>query len=279
MIKQTLIIDPITPKIGAEIHGVDLSKPLPESTIEAIYQILVDYLVIFFRDQDISPQAHLDFAQAFGELDQPHPIYPNVPSYEQIVLLENDADNPPDTDDWHTDLTFRQNPPFASILFAHTVPPSGGDTLWANMYEAYSTLPDYIKAGLADLEAVHDMGAFRNDYIAQGGVEALNAAMTKLGSAVHPVVKYHPITQRPYLYVNRSFTVHVLNMLVPESNRLLTYLLDHINNPSFQVRFRWRANSLAMWDNRVTQHYAVADYLPHRRRMHRITVLNDFRSG
>ncbi len=273
-----LNIDPLTPAIGAEISGIDLTAPLDESTFDAIYQALLDYQVIFFRDQAISPQTHLEFAKNFGELDTPHHVYPHVEGFDNIVLLENDAHHLPDTNDWHTDLTFKPNPPFASILHAQEVPATGGDTIWASMYAAYDALPDDMKVRLADLSAVHDMGSFRNNYInQQEGIEALNQAMAKVGSAVHPGIKHHPVTGKPYLYVNQSFTNHILNMTTRESDRLLQYLFNHIECPEFQVRFRWKSNSIAMWDNRVTQHYAVADYSPHYRRMHRVTVVNDKR--
>ncbi|MEM7531388.1 MAG: TauD/TfdA family dioxygenase [Chloroflexota bacterium] len=272
-----LSINPITPTIGAEISGVDLSQPLTEPIVNAIYQALLEHQVIFFPNQHISPQNHLDFAKAFGGLDQPHPIYPNVPGFEQIVILENDGNNPLFTDEWHTDVTFRTHPPFATVLYTHTLPPCGGDTLWANMHAAYETLPSDVKAFLADKEAVHDMGSFRNDFIAQGGVEELNDAMRRVGSAVHPVIAHHPATGRPYINVNRSFAIHILGMATPESARWLSFLFDHVSDPLYQIRFRWELNTLAMWDNRGTQHYAVADYFPNNRRMHRVTVVNDKR--
>ena len=274
-----MIVDQLTPAIGAEISGIDLTRPLDDSTLDVIYKALLDHQVIFFRDQAISPQAHIEFARSFGELDAPHHVYPHVDGFANIVLLENDAKRQPDTNDWHTDLTFKPNPPFASVLHAQDVPPTGGDTIWASMYAAYDALPDDLKMHCAKLSAVHDMGSFRNNYInQQGDTDALNQAMATVGSAVHPVVQQHPITDKRYLYVNQSFTNHILDMTTAESDRLLHYLFSHIKSPEFQVRFRWRSNSIAMWDNRVTQHYAVADYLPHYRRMHRITVVNDKRA-
>ncbi|MGI9499827.1 MAG: TauD/TfdA dioxygenase family protein, partial [Geminicoccaceae bacterium] len=162
MTTATLEVTPLTAAIGAEIANVDLSQPLDAATEDAIYQALLDHLVIFFRDQEIAPECHLAFAQSFGELDAPHPVYAHVPGFERIVMLANDAANPPDTDGWHTDLTFKQAPPFASILVAREVPATGGDTLWASMYAAYDALPEDMKAQLEPLSAVHDMGDFRN---------------------------------------------------------------------------------------------------------------------
>ncbi len=278
MTEPRLTIESMTPAIGAEVSGVDFGRPLTSATADAIYQALIDHLVIFFHDQSLTPEAHLAFARSFGELDTPHHIYPHVVGFEQIVRLENHPDRPPDTHVWHTDLTFKKKPPFASILWAKEVPPVGGDTLWVSMYAAYEALPAAMKTMLDGLSAVHDMGSFRNDYLA-GGVTALNEAMRTVGSAVHPIVPRHPVTGRPFLYVNKGFTVQIAGQSTPDSDRLLAYLFDHIDQPEFQIRFRWRAGTVAMWDNRVTQHYAVADYQQQARCMHRVTVVNDRRAA
>lgn len=273
-------IEPLTPAIGAEIAGLDLSRPLDARTLDGLYQALLDHLVIFFRDQEIGPAAQLALAESFGEIDRPHPVYPHAEGYPKVVLLQNGPDKKPDTNQWHTDLTFYENPPFASILYAKEVPASGGDTLWASMVAAYDTLPAEIRSHVDGLDAVHDMGDFRNDYLAEeNGVAALNEAMGRVGSAVHPVAPQHPVTGKRCLYVNQPFTRMIKGLDMGEGDRLLRYLLDHINRPEFQVRFRWRPGSLAMWDNRVTQHYAVNDYYPHRRTMHRVTVVEDRRAA
>lgn len=279
MAAPDLIIEPLTPAIGAEIAGVDLSAPLDEATLDGIYRALIDHLVIFFRDQPIPPEAHLALARTFGEPEPPHPVYPHVEDFENIVLLASGPDSKPDTNGWHTDMTYRGNPPFASVLCAREVPAVGGDTLWASMYAAYAALPADIKAHIADLEALHEIGDFRDGYLAAGGAPSLSAAMAKVGCAVHRVVQHHPVTGRPYLYVNHGFTQYIVGMKRPESDRLLHYLFDHVDRPEFQVRFRWRKDSVAMWDNRVTQHYATADYLPNYRCMHRVTVVNDRRAA
>lgn len=277
-----LIVEQLTPSIGAELSGVDLGEPLDGSTQNAIYQALLDHQVIFFRGQDISPERHLNFAQSFGQLDEPHPVYAHVLGFEQIVMLTNDADNPPDTDGWHTDLTFKADPPFASILVAREVPACGGDTLWASMYAAYDALPDAMKTMLEPMTAVHDMGDFRNNFTmgvpeGPGSGAKLNAAMQRFGSAIHNIIQVHPMTGRRFLYVNEGFTQHIVGETAKSSRRLITYLLDHLNRPEHQVRFFWKAGSVAMWDNRCTQHYAVGDYMPHYRCMNRITVVKDRR--
>jgi taurine dioxygenase len=279
MTEHTLCVDRLTPTIGALIDGIDLSADLSETMLNRIYELLIEHLVIFFPNQALTPDTLLAFAKTFGELDAPHHVYPHVPGYERIVLLENDGNRLPNTDVWHTDLTFKQNPPFASILYAKAIPKSGGDTLWCSMYAAYDALPDGMKADLHDLSAVHATGSYWNQFYAQGGIARLNEGMAAMGAAVHPIVARHPVTRKPFLYVNRHFTTHVLGMSSSDSQRLLATLFDHINQPEFQIRFRWHLGTVAMWDNRVTQHYAVADYLPQYRCMHRVTVVNDRRSS
>ena len=271
-------IDPLTTAIGAEVSGVTLSGDTEAAVIEQIYEAVIEYLVLFFRDQELTPRAQFEFARNFGELAAPHPVYPHVEGFEQVVLLENDGERPPDTDDWHTDLTFQQAPPFLSILCAKEIPEVGGDTLWASMYAAFDALPKELQTLTCRLSAVHDMGAFRNEFLADGGsIEDLNEGMARFGSAEHPIAPKHPVTGRRLLFVNRSFTQQVVGLLKSESDRLLQYLFSHIENPAFQVRFRWRKDSVAMWDNRSTQHFAVADYLPGYRRMHRVIVNTDMR--
>ncbi len=273
---MSLEVKKLTPNIGAKIHDVDLASITDSGKIDEIYQALLEHLVVFFPGQSLTPEQQIRFAAQFGELDQPHPIYPHADDKGQVTLLENDADRPPDTNDWHTDLTFKSHPPFASILYAVEVPESGGDTLWSSLYAAYNALPEDMKSFFADKSAVHDMGDFRNTYLQKDNPEAsLNEAMSKLGNAVHPIVKYHPITQKPYLYVNPSFTRYIAGQQWTESNRLLSYLYEHQNQPEYQVRYKWSKGTVAMWDNRCTMHYAVADYLPHYRRMHRVTVVKD----
>lgn len=268
---------PLTPGIGAEIVGIDLAAPADDASIARIYDLLIEHLVLVFRDQVLGPKAQLAFAAAFGALDTPHHVYPSVPGHEPLVLLENDVDRPPNTDVWHSDLTFRRNPPFASILNAKVVPDVGGDTLWASMYAAYEALPAGIRSDLDGLRAVHSMGSYWNEFYSQGGVERIEAGMRELGAAVHPVVRRHPVTGRPFLYVNRHFTIHLLGMSSGDSQRLLAYLFDHIEQPDFQMRLRWRTGTVVMWDNRVTQHYAVPDYMPSYRCMHRVTIVDDRR--
>jgi len=272
-----LKVTPLTPSIGAIISEVSLNKDLNSETIEQIYSALIKHQVIFFRDQNISPESHLKLAESLGEIDPGHPVYPHVEGHQSIVLLRNDANNKPDTNDWHKDLTFKPNPPFASILHGVKVPKVGGDTLWASMSAAYDKLPNGWKAHLEELDAIHDMGTFRNDFYKEGGIDSVNNALKKVGSAVHKVIETHPISGLKYLNVNQSFTRNIVNESQGPSDHILQFLFQHISKPEFQVRFHWEDNSIAIWDNRITQHYAVFDYLPEFRHMQRVTVINDKR--
>lgn len=268
----------LTPAIGAELSGIDLTGPLDKSTEDEIYDALIEHQVIFFRDQKISPQDHLALARSFGEPQPPHPVYPHHKQFENIMILHNGPDNPPDTDGWHTDVTFQQDPPFASLLVARTVPACGGDTLWLSLSRAWETLPAGIRSELKELTAVHDLGDFRNNFAsAQADGSELVEAHQRFGNAIHPVVQTHPVSGRKFIYVNEGFTQHIVGMRATDSNKMLDFLYHHINQPENQVRFHWSPDAIAIWDNRCTWHYATADYLPEQREMHRITIINDAR--
>ena len=274
-------IEPLTPAIGARLSGLTLSSPMDAETAEAIYQALIVHQVIFIRGQEIKPAGHMALAESFGQLDEPHPLYPHVEGYDRIVHLENDADHPPDTNSWHTDLTFKAQQPFATILIARKTPLVGGDTMWSSNIAAYNRLPQGMKADLEGLKAVHDMGSFRNNFSADlnnlSGADRLNDAVARFGHQVRPLIGTHPVTGAKFLNFNESFVVHIDGMTTNESNALRGYLANHMNKPEDQVRWRWQDGDLAMWDNRVTMHYAVADYTPQYRSMNRITVINDRR--
>ena len=273
-------INKLTPNIGAEIIGKNIFDNLTTTICDEIYDALIKHKVIFFRNQQLSNDQHINFAKSFGEIEPPHPVYPHVEQYPEIVLLENDGNRPPDTDVWHTDVTFKPNPPFASILYSKIIPPSGGDTLWSCLSSIYNALPNDIKKYLETLNALHDMGDFRNTFVKNepvGPAEKLNKSFIKFGSAIHPVVKTHPITNRKLIYVNPGFTNHIVGLNSTDSNNLLNYLFTFMNKPEFQIRFKWSENTIAMWDNRCTMHYAIGDYAPHHRKMHRVTILNDIR--
>jgi taurine dioxygenase len=221
----------------------------------------------------------MKFAQGFGQIDEPHPLYPHVENFENILLLENDSGAPPDTNSWHTDLTFKAEQPFASVLVARHIPEIGGDTMWSSCYAAYDRLSNGMKSDLEELEAVHDMGDFRNNFSQptndKSAAERLNEGIARMGHNIRPLIGKHPITGRKFLNFNEAFVTHIVGMTTGEANSIKTFLANHMNMPEDQMRWRWQTGDVAMWDNRVTMHYAVADYLPQYRCMHRITVTKD----
>ena len=273
-------VNKLTRNIGAEIIGKNTFDNLTTTLCDQIYKTLIENKVIFFRNQQLSNDQHINLAKSFGEIEPPHPVYPHVEQYPEIVLLENDEKRPPDTDVWHTDVTFKPNPPFASILNSKIIPPYGGDTLWSCLSSIYEALPSEIKKYLKTLKAVHDMGDFRNTYTNNepiGAAHKLNEGHKKFGSSIHPIVKTHPVTNNNYIYINPGFTTHIVGLNATDSSNLLNYLFNFMNKPEFQIRFKWTNNTVAMWDNRCTMHYAIGDYMPHKRTMHRVTILNDKR--
>ncbi len=277
---STFQIKKITPSVGAEIIGDNIFNNLTKVMCNQIYKALIENKVIFFRNQNISNDQHIKFAKSFGNIEPPHPVYPHVKNHPEIVLLENDENRPPDTDVWHTDVTFKPNPPFASILYSKIIPSNGGDTLWSCLSTIYDALPIDIKKYLETLNAVHDMGDFRNTFVNNepiGSAKKLNEGFKKFGSSIHPVIKIHPVSKKKFIYINPGFTNHIVGLNATDSNNLLNYLFTFMNKPEFQIRFKWTKNTIAMWDNRCTMHYAIGDYMPQHRKMHRITILNDMR--
>ena len=273
-------INKLTPNIGAEIVGINIFDNLTTTVCDKIYETLIENKDIFFRNQQLTNDQHINLAKSFGDIEPPHPVYPHVDEYPEIVVLENDEKKPPDTDVWHTDLTFKPNPPFASILYSKIIPTSGGDTLWSCLSSIYDALPSEIKKYLKTLKAVHDMGDFRNTYTNNepiGAAHKLNEGHKKFGSSIHPIVKTHPVTNNNYIYINPGFTNHIAGLNATDSSNLLNYLFNFMNKPEFQIRFKWSNNTVAMWDNRCTMHYAIADYMPYKHTMHRVTILNDKR--
>jgi len=270
-------VTPLNPVIGAEIPGVDLCKPLGAATFKEIEAALHQHLVIFFRDQDLGPDAHMAFAAQFGELEPPHPLFPKIDSHPQISVLENDEARKPETNYWHTDVTWRETPPMGSVLYGAEIPESGGDTLWANMYAAYDMVPDDLKAKLEGMRAVHSIEVFdvSANYDNAKDKDAFAEILKKYPPASHPIVRTHPVPGRKALFVNATFTQHIEGMEQAESDTLLQSLYDIVKLPEVQVRFSWTKGAVAVWDNRATQHYAVSDCWPQSRRMHRLTIHGD----
>ena len=262
----------VTVNIGGMVGGVDLSKPQAPEVYEEIKQALWDHQVLFFRDQPLTPDSHVALAAAFGDLET-HEVFDHVDGYPCLSIIENDENRPPNINFWHTDVTFREAPTLASILHGIDVPESGGDTLWLSQQAAFEGLSDNMKEILLPLQAEHDgMRAYRNSRLLREAGEERAKALAAMQPSVHPVVVRHPFTGRPGLFVNPTFTTRLIGFSRSESAALLQMLFDHMQKPEYQVRFKWQANSIAMWDNVATQHYAVADYFPQRRSMRRIVV-------
>lgn len=269
-----LTTERMTRALGAEVLGADLNDP---GIADSIYQALIEHQVLVFRKANLAPSEMAALGRCLGTLGERHHTYTVHPDCNEVIVLEWFGDMLPDAAEWHADMTYKPIAPFASILQAVVVPLTGGDTLWANLYEVHDQLDPGLRTDLEQLEAVHDMGAFRTPAYRAGGNAGIDEAIVAAGSAVHPVIDHHPITGRPYVNVSESFTRFVVGMSAPESARLLTMLFDLINRPEFHMRLRWEAGTMAIWDNRATQHYAVADYLPDRRVMHRVAVATDAR--
>jgi taurine dioxygenase len=268
---ETIEIDKLTPIIGAEIGGIDLSQPLGNRTIDELHRALGENSVIFFRDQHISQDQHLAFGRLFGDLHI-HPAAPSEEGKPELMKIYADKNSPrANGEGWHTDVSCDVEPPMGSILYIKQCPPKGGDTLFASMYAAYEALSDRMKAYLGGMTAIHDgEDAYRGTY-ANYGVQDKPA----YPRAEHPVIRTHPVTGKKALYVNRGFTKRLVGVPRDESEGILRYLFEHMANPLFQCRFRWRENSIAFWDNRCVQHRAMWDYWPHTRSGNRVTVAGD----
>ena len=271
---SALDIRPLTPTIGAEVLGVDLSRPLSDETIGSLRRALLDHLVIFFRDQELHPESQLAFARRFGSINVA-PFGPKHPDYPELTVLDQDAPRGQGADSWHSDNTFMLEPPMGSILRVVELPGSGGDTCFASMYAAYEALSEPLKALIGGLNAVHDLTKTLAQAIASGLSGADLAQMQEDWPArEHPVVRTHPETGRKALFVNGNFTTRLAGLEPRESGALLPFLIDHVRDPAFQCRFRWAPGSVAFWDNRSVQHFGVPDY-SQRRLMHRVTLDGD----
>ena len=271
---RSISIEPLNPVIGAEIDGLDLREDLSDEDIGIVRDALNEHQVVFFRDQDITPAQHLAFGRRFGELHV-HPSVRAKPRSEWTEILPVHADDKTKRvvgDKWHTDVSCDEKPPYASILHLTTVPATGGDTLFSSMYAAYEALSEPLKRLLEPLTATHDGAPNYTDRLKRDGEDTGGRLHPR---AVHPVIATHPLTKRKTLYVNSIFTTRINELGERESRDLLEFLFAHVTRPDFQCRFRWRRNSIAFWDNRAVQHYAVWDYYPAVRAGRRVTIRGD----
>jgi taurine dioxygenase len=279
MTYKEIEVRPVAGNLGAEIHGVDLRTTISDSVYTEVRQALLENCVIFFRDQDISPDQHKAFAARFGEL-QVHPYIPTLEGHPEIIELASEATGPAamsyQSNKWHTDMTFVAEPPMGCVLYGKIIPLAGGDTMFLNLYRAYETLSAPMQEFVAKLTAVHNITAsMPEDFMDQAWApKQLERLHEKTPPVEHPVVRTHPETGRKCLFVNSNFTSHIKNLSRTESTALLNMIYAHIALPENVCRFNWETGSIAFWDNRCTQHYAVNDY--HALRvMHRVTVEGD----
>jgi taurine dioxygenase len=281
---STLKVSPLTCVIGAEIGNVNLGVASRDPALmQEIRALLLQHKVLFFRDQDISRAEHVAFARFFGDLED-HPVAGSDPDHPGLVRIYKSPDKPNDRYEnaWHSDASWREQPPFGCVLRCVECPEVGGDTMWANMVLAYEKLPQQIKTQIANLRARHSIEA---TFGAAMPIEKRHALKAQFPDAEHPVVRTHPDTKEKILFVN-GFTTHFTNFHTAENVRvgqdyapgaaqLLQYLISQAQIPEYQVRWRWQPNSIAFWDNRATQHYAVMDYPPCHRKMERAGIKGD----
>jgi taurine dioxygenase len=262
--------------LGAQVHGVDLSAPLSDENFAVIHDALAQHEILIFRDQDITPEAQLAFGRRFGP-PSVHPFSPNMAGMPELIVLDNHQANPPRlTDIWHSDETFRPEPPLATILRSTITPKIGGDTMFASMSAAHDALNDQMQQFLSGLEAIHDFKPFRTLLDSdEDGHRRLRALEAEFPLRHHPVVRVHPVSGRKVIFVNPQFTIGIKGMARAESEPLLAMLFELAKVPEYQFRLHWQTHTLAIWDNRAVQHYAIHDYHPQRRRMERITICGD----
>ena len=268
MLAGPMTIHPVTPLIGAEIDGIDLSQPLDDATFSDLHQAWLDHQVLFFRDQQLDPTSLQALGRRFGTLH----VHPqgDMEGFEGILKIHADRNSKTYAGrKWHADVTCDEEPPTGSILHLHEVPESGGDTLFANMVAAHDALSVPMQTFLAGLTAIHTSERNFSGYF---GTRLEETRDGDFPETAHPVVAAHPETGAKALYVNEIFTSHIVELEPEEGRALLDFLYRHVNQPRFQCRFQWKRNSVAMWDNRATQHMALFDYWPHTRAGHRVTI-------
>jgi taurine dioxygenase len=274
MTYETVQVRKLTGGCGAELLGVDLAAMNNRQWGE-VQRAFAEHGVVFFRDQNLTPEQHLEFARRWGPIDV-NRFFTAVEGYPEIAEVRKEpAQKQNIGGGWHTDHTYDAEPAMGSILLARELPEEGGDTLFANMYLAFETLSEGLKQTLRGMRAVHSsvhvFGAKANLY-KDGDLKDVFKNPDQVGDAVHPVVIRHPLSGRESLYVNPAFTIHFEGWSVDDSKPLLEHLYRHATRPEFTCRFRWHEGSMAFWDNRATWHYAANDYHGERRLMHRITV-------
>lgn len=261
----------LSPTIGAIVEGVDLASKLPHEVVAELRRALLDYKVLFFRDQHLTPGQHVAFARRFGQLEL-HPFIPANPDHPELVRFAKSADVGGYENVWHSDVSWREIPSMGAVLRAVEVPWTGGDTLFSDMYAAYDALDEELRARIEGMEAVHD---FMLTFARQVPAGKLDEMRSQFPQVTHPVVRTHAETGRRLLYVNRIFVDHIVGLEATESNQLLDVLCKQAEVVEHQVRFHWEPDSIAFWDNRAVQHYACSDYWPSVRVMERASITGE----
>jgi taurine dioxygenase len=270
---ETIEVEPISPIIGAEIHGVNLAEPLGNQIFQEIHDALMAHQVVFFRDQELTLAQHKAFGKLFGDLHI-HPAAPAPDGHPEILVIHADENSKRVAGQgWHSDVSCDEEPPMGSILHLHQVPAPGGDTMFASMYAAYDALSDTMTEFLSGLKARHESRHVHQGRYGHKG--KLRDGNDVYPEAVHPIIRTHPVTGRKALYVNSGFTTRIEGLQRKESRALLRFLFEHVKTPEFHCRFHWRNNSIAFWDNRCVQHHALWDYYPQVRHGYRVTIKGD----
>ena len=268
-------VNRLSPTIGGELLGVDLRQDLTSEVKDLIYEALLVYKVIFFRDQDLTTDQHIHFSKNFGDLEV-HPFAPFKDGYPEVLKITHNEKSPGRENLWHSDVTWRKEPSLGSVLRMLEKPENGGDTLFSDMYAAYEDLTDEVKQKLEGAIAVHDFVGFRKRLIKEGkSPKEIEAFNKKFPMPEHPVFRTHPDTGKKVIYVNRAFTQYIKGWEENESKDMLDFLYSRASTPEYQCRFAWENNSIAFWDNRACQHYANSDYWPQIRRVERVTIVGD----
>jgi taurine dioxygenase len=269
-------VKPYTEALGAEILNINLGRKLSNKNISLIKDALNKYHVLFFREQDISSKQFISFGKNFGSLEI-HPLIPTLPGHPEIIEMKSLETGPApmarNSEVWHSDMSYTKVPPYAGILKAMDIPESGGNTMFLNAALAYEALSGSMKKFLSKLKAVHSIVKTMNneELLDSNSLKRFIMMNEKLPPIEHPIIRTHPETGKKLIFVNEIFTSHITGLNSNESDAILQFLYRHIHNPNFQCRFIWQQNSIAFWDNQITQHYAVADYSS-LRTMHRLTV-------
>ncbi|MBC8227821.1 MAG: TauD/TfdA family dioxygenase [Gammaproteobacteria bacterium] len=273
---MTIKIKPYTEALGAEILNINLGRKLSDKNLSLIKDAINKYHVLFFRDQDITSNQFINFGKNFGSLEI-HPLIPTLPGHPEIIEMKSLETGPApmarNSEVWHSDMSYTKVPPYAGILKAMNIPESGGNTMFLNAALAYEALSGSMKKFLSKLKAVHSIVKTMNndELLDSNSLKRFIMMNEKLPPIEHPIIRTHPETGKKLIFVNEIFTSHITGLNSNESDAILQLLYRHIHNPNFQCRFIWQQNSIAFWDNQITQHYAVADYSS-LRTMHRLTV-------